>query len=181
MDVLQGPDGSSREQPCRASAGHLGWVDIKNVSKANVSLFSAPYKFSFFPAKGTVTVPLKWTFQVKWSMSVCICACLSMCTCLATNLCHCNRIPLKWISTHSCAHSDHEPNDDKLFLFPDSLPPHKCNEFWMWQEMKFIFHHNKVMSVRVLAPSASLPLCECTNSLNLMSSKSHHLLRFIKM
>lgn len=103
--------------------------DIKNVSKANVSLFSAPYRFVFFPAEVTVSVPLQRTIQGKWSVSVCICARLSMCTCLAANLCHCNRIALKWISTHSCAHSDHEPNDDKLFLFPDSLLLQKSNEF----------------------------------------------------
>lgn len=54
------------------------WLsDIKNVSEANGSLFSVPHRFEifFFPAEGTVSVPLQWTIQVKWSVSVHACQC----------------------------------------------------------------------------------------------------------
>lgn len=64
MDVLQRPDGSSREQPCRASAGHLGRVTLKMFLKQMSPCFLL-HKFVFFPVEGIVCVPLKWTIQVK--------------------------------------------------------------------------------------------------------------------
>lgn len=160
--------GSRRIQQ-RAALQGLRWPpwlsDIKNLSPANVSLYSAAHRFVFFfffPAEGTAEFP--WSGQFKWS-DPCLRAFVHACRCAHVWMLICvtaTGLPLRWISTHSCTHSDHEPNDDKLFLFPDSLLPHKSDEFWMWQEMKFIFHHNKVMSAR--APATSTSLCNCVNA-----------------
>lgn len=85
MDVLQCPDGSSRKQPCRASAGHLGWVTLKMFLK-QMSPFSAPHRFGFFLLRELSAFPC--SEQFKWSDPR-LCVSVHACQCALVRLLIC--------------------------------------------------------------------------------------------
>lgn len=71
-------------------------------------------------------------------------------------------------------------NDDKPFPFSCTFSAsHKGDEFWMWQEMKFICHHNKVMSASAF--SLSLIVWKHMQFKYMWLSKSHYSVSFINM